>query len=152
MVRRILFLCVHNSSRSQMAEGFARRLLAGPGCEVASAGSEPRGVNPYAVRAMAEKGIDISGHTSKRLDAAPAPALVVTLCAKSEESCPVYPPAVEVEHWGLPDPSLAPGSDEEKLRVFRRVRDEIERRVVDLAARLARPDRLRDPSAPAEGT
>jgi len=141
MLRHILFLCIHNSSRSQMAEGFARRSLAGPDCEVSSAGSEPRAVNPYAVRAMAEKDIDISGHASKRLDAAPAPTLVITLCAESEESCPIYPAAVDVEHWGLPDPSRAQGSDEEKLSVFRRVRDEIERRVVDLAARLAAASR-----------
>ncbi len=135
-VERILFLCVHNSARSQMAEGFARRLLGPQRFEVYSAGTEPRGVNPYAVRAMAERGIDLGGHVSKHVDQIPAPTMVVTLCGESEEACPAFPAAVTVEHWGLPDPSRAQGTDEEKMNVFRSVRDEIERRVRELASRI----------------
>ena len=136
-MQRILFLCVHNSARSQMAEGFAKRRLRGrAGVEVYSAGCDPRGVNPLAGRAMAERGLDLSGHTSKHLRDVPAPTLVVSLCAESEAACPVFPAGVKVEHWNLPDPSSAEGPDEEKMRVFRAVRDEIERRVEALAARL----------------
>ena len=136
-MERILFLCLHNSARSQMAEGFARQLLGGRGdIEVWSAGTEPRGVNPYAVRAMAEKGIDLSGHRSKHIDQAPPPTRVVTLCDESEEVCPAFPAAVTIEHWALPDPSRGEGSDEEKLQVFQTVRDEIERRVQKLAERV----------------
>jgi len=136
---RILFLCVHNSSRSQMAEGFARRLFARrKDLEVASAGTDPRGVNPFAVRAMAEKGIDLSSHYSKHLDQTLPPALVITLCGESEQSCLAFAAAVRIEHWGLPDPARAEGSDEEKLQVFRKIRDQIERLVEELAARLFR--------------
>ncbi|MBI3667770.1 MAG: arsenate reductase ArsC [Acidobacteria bacterium] len=140
-MERILFLCLHNSSRSQMAEGFARHIMGGgKEIEIWSAGTEPRGVNPYAVRVMAEKEIDLSGHTSKHVDKVPPPTRVVTLCGESEETCPAFPGGVIIEHWGLPDPSRAEGSDEEKLRVFRAVRDEIERRIRELADRVLSPD------------
>ena len=137
-MERVLFLCVHNSSRSQMAEGFARRLLGGrEDIQIWSAGTEPLGVNPYAVRAMAERGIDLSSHTSKHVDDVPAPTLVITLCGESEEACPVFPAQVKIEHWGLPDPARAAGAQEDKLRVFRSVRDEIERRIEELAGKLS---------------
>jgi thioredoxin type arsenate reductase len=123
-----LFLCVANSARSQMAEGWARR-LAPPGIGVHSAGSDPGPLNPFAVRAMQEVGIDISGHAPKAIEDIPADriARVVTLC--SEEVCPVFPGEVERLHWPLPDPAAVTGSDEAILDSFRSVRDEIERRL-----------------------
>jgi arsenate reductase len=124
----ILFLCVANSARSQMAEGLARR-LAPPETRVYSAGSEPGSVNPLAVRAMAEIGVDISGHRSKSVDEIPVDRVdaVVTLCA--EEVCPVFPGPVRRLHWPVDDPARAGGSEAERLEVFRRVRDDIARRL-----------------------
>jgi arsenate reductase len=123
-----LFLCVANSARSQMAEGLARR-LAPPGTTVYSAGSEPSSVNPLAVRAMAEIGIDISGQRSKSVDEIPVDRVdvVVTLCA--EEVCPVFPGSVRRLQWPIDDPARAGGSDAERLEAFRRARDEIGRRL-----------------------
>ncbi len=127
---RILFLCVANSARSQMAEGLARAMLP-EAVEVASAGSAPGSLNPLAVAAMAEAGIDISGHWSKGLDTvAPETAdLIVTLCA--EEVCPFVPGHVERLHWPVADP--APTGD---IAAFRSARDAIRERIADLAARL----------------
>jgi thioredoxin type arsenate reductase len=125
----ILFLCVANSARSQLAEGLARR-LAPPGTRVYSAGSEPGTIHPLAVRVLAEVGVDASAQHSKGLDAIPLGEidLVVTLCA--EEVCPLFPRPVRTLHWPLPDPARTSGSDEQRLAAFRAVRDE-------LAARLA---------------
>lgn len=124
----ILFLCVANSSRSQMAEGLARR-MAPPGVEVWSAGSEPTRLNPLAVAAMAETGIDISAQQSKSVDsiAKDRVGTVVTLCA--EEVCPVFAGEVVRHHWPFEDPAAASGSPAEKLEAFRRVRDQIRRRL-----------------------
>lgn len=123
-----LFLCVANSARSQMAEGLARR-LAPPGTRVYSAGSEPEAVNPLAVRAMAEIGIDISPHRSKAIDEIPVDRVdvVVTLC--TEEVCPVFPGPVRRLHWPIEDPARAGESGAEGLDAFRRARDEIGRRL-----------------------
>jgi arsenate reductase (thioredoxin) len=131
---RILFLCVANSARSQMAEGMARRLF-GPAVRVQSAGSHPSQVNPLAIQAMAEIGIDISGHTSKNVDAIdPAGVdLVVTLCA--EEVCPVFLGKARQLHWPLPDPA-ARGTGHDALQAFRDVRDEIALRLEALRAEL----------------
>ena len=135
--KKILFLCTGNSCRSQMAEGFARA-LAGDQWEVHSAGTAPAGVNPRAVKAMAEAGVDISGHTSKAID----PALlkssdaVITLCGDAAESCPVTPPGVKRIHWPRPDPARAAGTEEEIMAVFRAVRDEIKERVIALKKEL----------------
>jgi arsenate reductase len=124
--RRVLVLCTHNSARSQMAEGWLRA-LAGDRYEVASAGTEATGVHPLAVRAMAEVGIDLSGHASKTLDAFVARPWdhVITVCDSARERCPVFPGAAERLHWSFDDPSAATGSTEERLAAFRRVRDEI---------------------------
>jgi len=129
-VARVLFLCTHNSARSQMAEGLLRR-LAGDRFEVASAGTEARGVNPLATRAMAEIGIDLRGHTSKTLDRFLGERWddVITVCDSANESCPVFPAARTRLHWSFDDPSAARGSDELRLAVFRRVRDEIKARI-----------------------
>jgi arsenate reductase len=124
----LLFLCVANSARSQMAEGLGRR-LAPPGTPVYSAGSEPASVNPLAVRAMAEIGVDISNHRSKSVDEIPVDRVdvVVTLCA--EEVCPVFPGPVRRLHWPIEDPARTGGTEAERLEAFRRARDEIGRRL-----------------------
>jgi arsenate reductase (thioredoxin) len=133
---RVLFLCTHNSARSQMAEGLLRR-LAGDRFEVASAGTEARGVQPLAVRAMAEIGIDLRGHTSKTLDRFRGERwdYVVTVCDHANESCPVFPGTVTRLHWSFEDPSAAAGSEEQRLVVFRRVRDEIKAHIEKWLAR-----------------
>ena len=126
---RILFLCTGNSCRSQMAEGFARH-YGRDAIEVYSAGTQPTAVNPMAMEVMGERGVDISAQTSKGLDAVPKDVdFIITLCGDAAENCPVYPAHVRVEHWGLPDPARATGTREEVMKVFREVRDEIERRV-----------------------
>ncbi|MEJ5251595.1 MAG: arsenate reductase ArsC [Chthonomonadetes bacterium] len=133
---RVLFLCTGNSCRSQMAEGFARKWL--DGVEIWSAGTRPaEQVNPLAVQVMQEKGIDISTHYPKMVSAVPRPVdIVITLCGEAAEECPTFPGARITEHWGLPDPARATGTPEEVLRVFRTVRDEIERRIAELAERI----------------
>ena len=139
-VARVLFLCTHNSARSQMAEGLLRR-LAGDRFEVASAGTEARGVNPLAARAMAEIGVDLRGHTSKTLDRFLGERwdYVITVCDDASESCPGFPGPVTRVHWSFDDPSAA-GGDEQRLAVFRRVRDEIRARIETwLAQQAARP-------------
>lgn len=128
---KILFMCVANSARSQMAEGLARAHF-GDTAEVASAGSEPKSVNPWAVKALAEIGIDISGHRSKSVAALPPPFLkavdyVITLCA--EEVCPALPGRAKRLHWPLPDPAGQEGTDAEQLRRFREARDSIKVRL-----------------------
>ena len=129
-VARVLFLCTHNSARSQMAEGLLRR-LAGDRFEVASAGTEARGVNPLAMRAMAEIGIDLRGHTSKTFERFLGERwdYVITVCDNANESCPVFPGRVSRLHWSFDDPSAAAGGDEQRLALFRRVRDEIRTRI-----------------------
>ena len=125
--RKVLFLCTGNSCRSQMAEGWARALKSAE-LDACSAGTSPHGLNPLAVRAMAEAGVDISHHTSKRpQDIGVAFDVVVTVCDSAHESCPVWPGA-RIVHVGFDDPPrLAAGSrsDEEALPHYRRVRDEI---------------------------
>lgn len=138
----VLFLCVANSARSQLAEGWARQ-LAPQGVGVHSAGSEPATLNPWAVRVMAEREIDLREHHSKAISDVPAKRirLVVTLCA--EEVCPWFPDAVERLHWPLPDPAAAEGGDDALLAAFRICRDEIEGRVRTLFADW--PNRLQAP-------
>jgi len=128
---KVLFLCTGNSCRSQMAEGWARHLK-GDVIEAYSAGIETHGLNPNAVRVMAEAGVDISGHRSKHVDELKDVALdyVVTVCDNAHESCPLFPGKTQVVHVGFDDPPrLAKGmkTDEEKLECYRRVRDEIKR-------------------------
>ena len=127
---RVLFLCTHNSARSQMAEGILRA-KAGDRFDVASAGTEARGVNPLAVRAMREIGVDIAGQTSKTLERFLGERwdCVVTVCDSANEACPVFAGAITRLNWSFEDPSAAQGSEEERLAVFRRVRDEIAGRI-----------------------
>lgn len=135
-MKGILFLCVFNSARSQMAEGLARARF-GHRITVQSAGSQATRVNPVAIEAMREIGIDISGQRSKSADTInPAGVdLVVTLCA--EEVCPVSLKNVKRLHWPIADPAAGVGSFEEQLSRFRRARDEIARRLDDLEDEIA---------------
>ncbi len=123
---RVLFVCTHNSARSQMAEGFLRAMAADR-FEVASAGTEARSVHPLAIRVMDEVGIDLRRHTSKTIDAFLGQPWddVITVCDSANERCPVFPAETIRIHWSFDDPSQAPGSDEDRLKTFRRVRDEI---------------------------
>jgi len=126
--RGVLFLCVANSARSQLAEGIARS-LAPAGVTVWSAGSAPTRVRTEAVAALAEIGIDIAGHRSKSVSEIPAAEVdtVITLCG--EEECPVFLGNARRLHWGLPDPAAVTGSDEARTDAFRRTRDELRRRL-----------------------
>jgi arsenate reductase len=127
---RVLFLCTHNSARSQMAEGLLRH-LAGERFEVMSAGTEATHLRPLAIRAMDEIGIDISRQESKTLDRYVGESFdyVITVCDEANEACPFFPGAKNRLHWSLEDPAQATGSEEERLAVFRRVRDELRERI-----------------------
>jgi len=139
-MKKIAFICTGNSARSQMAEGYGKYLanLYGKDVEIYSAGSNPSGyVHPLAIKVMAEDGIDISQQYSKHINEIPINEVdyVITLCGDAAETCPVVPRA-KTEHWGLPDPAKVEGSEEEKLEFFRKVRDEIKRRVEKLIKEL----------------
>jgi arsenate reductase len=129
----ILFLCIANSARSQIAEGIARS-LAPVGTAVWSAGSRPTSVRPEAIEVLREIGIDVSHHRSKAVAEIPAAEVdtVITLC--SEQECPVFLGKATRLHWGLPDPATVTGSQEERLNAFRRTRDELRRRIAALLA------------------
>ncbi len=125
----VLILCTGNSCRSHLAEGVLRA-AAGDLLEVVSAGSKPAGyVHPLAVQAMREIGIDISGHRSKSWSEFLEKKIetVITVCGEADEACPIFPGQVNRHHWPFDDPARATGTDEEKLAVFHRVRDEIRR-------------------------
>lgn len=130
MKKRVLFLCTHNSARSQIAEGLLRK-MAGDQFEVFSAGTEQTRVQPLAIEAMRESGIDITGHRSKTLDefAGQNFDYVITVCDRANESCPVFPGTTERIHWSFDDPTAVTGTDEQKLRAFRTVRDAIQQRL-----------------------
>ncbi len=141
---RILFVCTGNSARSQMAEGFARHYGAGR-VEAYSAGVDPTRLNPHAVAAMRERGIDIAHQQCKAFDEHVAWGMdyVITVCDNAAARCPVLPPEVRRLHWPLEDPAGAQGSPEETLRVFRRSRDEIDGPVRDLLEKILGPDHAR---------
>lgn len=124
--KTIYFLCTGNSCRSQMAEGWAKKYL-GEEWTINSAGIEAHGLNPKAVKAMGEVGIDISDQKSEIIDLEVLnnADMAVTLCGDAADRCPMTPPQVKREHWGFDDPAKAEGTDEEKWEVFQRVRDEI---------------------------
>jgi len=138
---RVLFLCTGNSCRSQMAEGWARHLK-GNSVEAFSAGIAPHGLDPRAVRAMAEAGVDISGQTSKHVDelAGRQFDFVVTVCDHANEHCPIFPGATSVVHVGFDDPprlARNASTEEEALGHYRRVRDEIRAFIETLPEALA---------------
>ena len=137
-MKGVLFLCVANSARSQMAEGIARS-LAPAGTTIWSAGSRPTNVRPEAIAVLKEIGIDISRHHAKAVAEIPAAEVdtVITLCG--EEECPVFLGKGTRLHWGLPDPAAVSGSEAERLSAFRQVRDELRRRIGDLFAHPSSP-------------
>ncbi|MFC0015160.1 MULTISPECIES: arsenate reductase (thioredoxin) [Allobacillus] len=130
----VYFLCTGNSCRSQMAEGFGKEIL-GETWDVYSAGVEAHGLNPKAIQMMNEKGIDITNQSSSIIDKEilNRSDLVITLCGDAKDRCPTIPANVQTTHWDLPDPAKAVGTEEEILREFRNVRDEIETRIKSLA-------------------
>ena len=129
-VRRILFLCVHNSARSQMAEGLLRG-LGGDRFAAFSAGTEATQIRPLAILAMAELGIDIAGQESKTLDRYLGERFdaLITVCDQANEACPLFPGAARRLRWSFDDPSKATGTEDEQLALYRRVRDEIRARI-----------------------
>jgi arsenate reductase len=136
-MKGVLFLCVANSARSQMAEGIARS-LAPVGTKLWSAGSRPTSVRPEAIAVLKEIGIDISGQRAKAVAEIPAAEVdtVITLCG--EEECPLFLGKATRLHWGLPDPAAVDGSEAERLDAFRKVRDELRRRISEFFAQISR--------------
>jgi arsenate reductase (thioredoxin) len=127
---RVLILCTGNSARSQMAEGLLRHLGGRP-YEVFSAGTRPVGMNPLAIEAMRELGIDISPQRSKSVAefAGQTFTTVITVCDSAAEHCPVFSGAPDRLHWSLPDPAAVSGTREEKMAAFRKVRDDLEKQI-----------------------
>ena len=127
---RVLFLCTHNSARSQMAEGLLRH-LGGPDVEVFSAGTEATRVRPEAIAAMDELDIDIRGQTSKTLERYLHERLdyVITVCDNANDACPVFPGPTQRIHWSIPDPSSVTGSETDRLAAFRAARDDLRDRI-----------------------
>jgi arsenate reductase len=140
--QRVLFLCTGNSARSQMAEAFLRK-YGGNAFEPHSAGLEPKGVNPLTVRVMEEVGIDISNQKSKGIDTYLGKMLfhyLITVCADADQNCPTVWPGVNTRlHWSFEDPAKFEGTEEQKLVKFREVRDLIENRIKEWAARQDMP-------------
>jgi arsenate reductase (thioredoxin) len=134
MKKRVLILCTGNSARSQMAEGLLRH-HAGEQFDVESAGTKPGFVRPEAVEVMREAGIDIAGHRSKPVDefAGQQFDYVITVCDNARETCPVFFGKAEKLHYDFEDPAAATGSEQERLAVFRRVRDELRSYLTDFA-------------------
>lgn len=136
---QVYFLCTGNSCRSQMAEGFAKKIL-GSDWRVASAGVEVHGLNPRAVEVMAESGVDISKNVSTMIDGdyLMSSDLVVTLCGDARDRCPATPANIVKEYWPVADPAQATGTESEIMAAFRSARDEIEQRLLDLQERVAK--------------
>jgi arsenate reductase len=133
MKQKVLFVCIHNSARSQMAEAFLNQICSGT-FEAQSAGLEPGKLNPVVVEAMREVGIDISGNATKAvwdfIKAGQVFSYVITVCDEtSAERCPIFPSVTKRLHWGFPDPSSFQGSPEEKLAGTRKVRDTIKAKI-----------------------
>jgi len=129
---KVLFLCSSNSARSQMAEAFLRR-YGNDSFDAFSAGLEASEINPYTIKVMEEKGVKLDGQFSKNLDKYLKDQFdfLITVCSKAEEKCPFFPGVSVRLHWPLEDPAAVEGSDEEKLAVFRKVRDQIESKIID---------------------
>lgn len=130
MKPKVLFLCTGNSARSQMAEGYLRH-AASDRYEPMSAGIAPKGLNPLAIQAMREIGIDISNQQSKDVVSLLGQHIpyVVTVCDNAKERCPIFPGTWKFLHWSFEDPAAADGTPDQKLAVFRRIRDEIIARI-----------------------
>ncbi|HKU21825.1 MAG TPA: arsenate reductase ArsC [Terriglobales bacterium] len=135
-MKRVLFLCTGNSCRSQMAEGWLRH-LAGNRFQAASAGTRPAGLHPDAVLVMGEAGVDIAAQRSKNVSQFLQGQFdfVITVCDSAKEACPYFPGEVQRLHWSFADPAAATGTHEQRLAVFRQVRDQIAERIKDFATR-----------------
>ena len=127
---RVLFLCTHNSARSQIAEGLSRK-LGGDNIEVFSAGSEPTSVHPLAAKVMSDIGIDLSGHRSKHLDEYRGQDFdyIVTVCDRVREVCPVFPDDPEQVHWSIPDPTVIEGNRQKQEKGFATIANELTTRI-----------------------
>ncbi len=138
--RRVLFLCIHNSARSQMAEGWLRH-LGSERFEAHSAGIEGTSVRPLAIRAMQEAGVDISGQRPKSLDEYRGQAFewVITVCDEAAEACPSFPGPAQRLHWPLPDPARVKGGEGEQLAVYRHVRDALRAAIEAFVAQVPDP-------------
>jgi arsenate reductase (thioredoxin) len=138
MQKTVLFLCTHNSCRSQMAEGLLRD-IAGDKFEAFSAGIYPTSVHPLAKKVMKELGIDISGRESKSVDEFLDKEFdfVITVCDNARQTCPFFPGNHELLHWSLEDPAIALGSEEERLLIFRKIRDQLRDHIQKLVNRTA---------------
>jgi arsenate reductase len=149
--QRVLFICTHNSARSQMAEAMLRT-WAGDAFEAFSAGTEATSVRPQAIAVMDEIGIDISGQQSKRLDRYLNEPFdwVITVCDTARQNCPVFLRVEQTAHWGVDDPTEATGTDADLLEAFRRARDDLRNRIRLFIAAASRPD-LPHPSAETVG-
>ncbi|MCD5002401.1 arsenate reductase (thioredoxin) [Enterococcus saccharolyticus] len=133
-MKKVYFLCTGNSCRSQIAEGYGKKYLTENGYEVRSAGIETHGLNPRAVKVMAEDGIDITVHTSDLIDPAffNEADLIITLCGDAKDNCPVIPQTATHIHWGLEDPAKAIGTEEEIMDQFRATREIIKQKIQEL--------------------
>lgn len=136
--KRVLFLCVHNSCRSQMAEGLLKH-FADDRFETFSAGNKPTEVNPFTIKVMKEIGIDITDHYSKSVNEFLGQSFdyVINVCDDAKESCPVFPGAAKKLHWSFEDPASDERSEIEKLQLFRRVRDEISFKIKEFIEKAA---------------
>jgi len=143
--RRVLFVCTHNSARSQMAEAMLNA-WGGDRFIAHSAGTEATGIKPETFQVMREIGLDLAGHRSKTIDEFRGQAFewFITVCDEAQKNCPVLPGVDDQAHWSIEDPSAAQGSDEERLVVFRRVRDQIRNRIRLFILAGGRPD-IADP-------
>jgi arsenate reductase (thioredoxin) len=135
-VKRVLFICTHNSARSQMAEALVNHDLAGQ-VKAFSAGTEPSSVHPLAVAVMRELGIDISNQRSKGLEEFGGQKFdyVITLCSQADESCPIFFGGIQKIHIAFPDPAAASGTEEDRLVTFRKVRDQIREQIVEFLSK-----------------
>jgi arsenate reductase (thioredoxin) len=135
-MKRVLFICTRNSSRSQMAEALINHDLAGQ-FEAFSAGTEPSFVNPLAIAVMKELGIDISRQRSKGLSEFDGKIFdyVITLCSQADEACPVFFGGTKKIHMGFPDPTATIGSEQEKIAAFRKIRDQIRKQIVEVLSK-----------------
>jgi len=131
MKQKVLFLCTGNSARSQMAEALLRH-LAGNRFEVFSAGLEPKGVNPFAIKAINELGVSMEGHSSKLIDVYIGKVdfdYLITVCSNADQNCPFFPGMGKRLHWPFEDPAAVEGTDEEKLAAFREIRNQIQEQI-----------------------
>jgi arsenate reductase (thioredoxin) len=135
-MKRVLFICTRNSSRSQMAEGLINHDLAGR-FEAFSAGTEPSFINPLAIAVMKELGMDISRHRSKGLDEFVGQKFdyVITLCSQADEACPVFFGGTKKIHMGFLDPAATIGGEQERIAAFREVRDQIRKQIVEFLSK-----------------